>query len=195
MASIFAFCLPPSAASIHERPDRTSRPGFFQGLAYRMVFQPVISALRPRQYTFHRNGDEKLCIPIQLWASTYGGDGVTPDSVAAVRRNLPVAPDWRLVENATHFGFVLPCTPALLKSKPEICSDHHGFDRTAFHADFNARILAFFKQHLGPAAAISTQPQPHHAGIARIEVPTEVYCADKKSIKRVLKISLASPYP
>jgi len=31
---------------------------------------------------------------------------------------------------------------------PEICTDADGFDRVAFHADFNARVLAFFRQHL-----------------------------------------------
>jgi hypothetical protein len=29
-----------------------------------------------------------------------------------------------------------------------MCGDAPGFDRTAFHKDFNASILAFFRDHL-----------------------------------------------
>lgn len=107
----------------------------------------------PLSMVFSSDGLKNVAIPIQLWASTYGGDGVTPESVAAVRSNLPVAPDWRVADNATHFGFVLPCSPALRQSKPEICGDAPGFDRLAFHRDFNAQVLAFFQKHLA-------QPQP-----------------------------------
>ncbi|EJL94045.1 hypothetical protein PMI16_00400 [Herbaspirillum sp. CF444] len=102
----------------------------------------------PLSMIFDAAGLKNVSIPIQLWSSAYGGDGVTPESVAEVRRNLPVAPDWRLAENATHFGFIPPCSPALRESKPEICGDRPGFDRAAFHRDFNAQVLAFFRGHL-----------------------------------------------
>lgn len=112
----------------------------------------------PLSMVFDAESLKRVAIPIQLWSSAYGGDGVTPESVAAVHRNLPVAPDWRPVENATHFGFVLPCSPALRESKPEICGDRAGFDRAAFHADFNAQVLAFFRQHLGQPAKTGNTP-------------------------------------
>ncbi|WP_171426923.1 alpha/beta hydrolase family protein [Herbaspirillum rubrisubalbicans] len=102
----------------------------------------------PLSVVFDAEALKEVAIPVQLWSSAYGGDGVTPASVAAVRRNLRVAPDWHLVENATHFGFVLPCSAALRESHPDICGDQPGFNREAFHRDFNNRILAFFKKHL-----------------------------------------------
>lgn len=102
----------------------------------------------PLSMVFSAEGLKNVAIPIQLWASAYGGDGVTPESVAAVRSNLPVAPDWRVADNATHFGFLLPCSPALLAKNPDICNDQPGFDRVAFHSVFNAQVLAFFQQHL-----------------------------------------------
>jgi predicted dienelactone hydrolase len=104
----------------------------------------------PLSTVFNAEGLKNVTIPIQLWASAYGGDGVTPESVAAVRRNLPKAPDWRVAENAAHFGFLAPCSPAQLEANSEICRDGPGFDRVAFHADFNAKVLAFFRQHLAP---------------------------------------------
>jgi predicted dienelactone hydrolase len=50
--------------------------------------------------------------------------------------------------NATHLAFLAPCSPALAKAAPDICSDEPGFDRVAFHADFNAKVRAFFRAHL-----------------------------------------------
>lgn len=102
----------------------------------------------PLSVVFDAGALKDVAIPIQLWSSAYGSDGVTPASVAAVRRNLGVAPDWHLVENATHFAFVLPCSAALRESQPDICGDRPGFDREAFHRDFNNRVLAFFTKHL-----------------------------------------------
>jgi len=32
---------------------------------------------------------------------------------------------------------------------PEICADPLGFDRAAFHEQFNADVLAFFRANLG----------------------------------------------
>lgn len=86
--------------------------------------------------------------PLQLWGSERGGDGVAPESVAALARDLPVAPDFRVVPDAAHFAFLTPCPAELLQSAPELCSDAPGFDRVAFHREFNASVLAFFRKHL-----------------------------------------------
>lgn len=102
----------------------------------------------PFSIVFDADGLKNVSIPIQLWASAYGGDGVTPDNVAAVRRSLPAPPDWQLAENAEHFGFLAPCSAAQIEAKSEICHDRPGFDRVAFHADLNAKVLAFFQRHL-----------------------------------------------
>ncbi len=86
--------------------------------------------------------------PIQLWASHEGGQGVTPDKVATVARNLPVKPEYQAVPNSTHLSFLMPCPPALAKAVPDICTDPAGFDREAFHKDFNAQVLAFLRKAL-----------------------------------------------
>lgn len=87
-------------------------------------------------------------VPIQLWASEQGGDGVTPESVAAVSRELPEKVEFHVVPNSQHFSFLPPCSEALAKRVPEICSDQRGFDRAAFHREMDAQILAFFREHL-----------------------------------------------
>jgi len=101
---------------------------------------------------FDAQGLKNVTLPIQLWASAYGGDGVTPESVAAVRRNLPSPPEWHVADKAAHFGFLPPCSTTQLAAKLEICNDEPGFDRAAFHATFNAKVVEFLKRHLLQAA-------------------------------------------
>jgi len=88
-----------------------------------------------------------LKAPVQLWASERGGDGVLPHDVAIVDANLPARHDYRVVSNAGHFAFFL-CPPALVKERSELCVDAPGFDRVAFHKDFNTAVTGFFKEHL-----------------------------------------------
>jgi predicted dienelactone hydrolase len=87
-------------------------------------------------------------VPVQLWASERGGNGVTPEGVAAVDRNLPAPHEYRVVPNAGHFAFLIPCPPALANERPDVCTDAPGFDRIGFHTQLNAHVLAFFRTHL-----------------------------------------------
>lgn len=87
-------------------------------------------------------------IPVQLWASEQGGDGVTPASVDAVRQALPAAPDFQRVPGAGHFVFLAPCRAEQAERLPALCQDAAGFDRPQFHQDFNAKIVEFFKANL-----------------------------------------------
>ncbi len=100
---------------------------------------------------FDADGLKSVTLPIQLWASERGGDGVTPASVAALRQALPTPPDWRVAATAGHYAFLAPCPEALARMEPAICRDDAGFDRAAFHRDFNAAVVAFFERHLAKA--------------------------------------------
>ncbi|WP_295523302.1 alpha/beta hydrolase [uncultured Pseudacidovorax sp.] len=101
---------------------------------------------------FAAPGLKNVRVPVQLWASEFGGDGVTPESVAAVRDGLPTPPEWQVAEGAAHFAFLAPCSAAFTRMAPEICKDGPGFDRTAFHQRFNAAVVAFFRQKLATPA-------------------------------------------
>ena len=94
----------------------------------------------------------KVRIPIQLWASENGGRGlpniaVIPGSVAAVEKRLPKSHEYHVVPNAGHFAFML-CGPSI-SPVPEYCTDLPGFDRAAFHDQFNAEVVRFFRSQLG----------------------------------------------
>jgi len=88
-------------------------------------------------------------IPVQLWASERGGDGVTPESVAMVDKNIPANHEYYVVPNSGHFAFLPPCSAAPAQAPPELCTDAPGFDRAPFHKQFDADVLAFFSAKLG----------------------------------------------
>lgn len=92
-------------------------------------------------------------LPIQLWASENGGRAypngriaVTPESVALIDKSLPKRHEYHVVPNTGHFAFLL-CGPSI-KPVPEYCGDAPGFDRVAFHRDFNREVVRFFRAQL-----------------------------------------------
>jgi len=87
-------------------------------------------------------------IPVQLWASELGGDGVSPASVEAVRQGLPVAPDFQVARGAGHFDFLARCPAEQAETLSVYCLEAAGFDRQQFHQDLNAKVVEFFKDHL-----------------------------------------------
>lgn len=88
-----------------------------------------------------------ITIPMQVWASELGGGkGASPEDVKKLAQLLPVKPDFRVVPNAVHMSFLTICPKAKMSS--EICIDAPGFDRAAFHAQFNAEVVAFLQQNL-----------------------------------------------
>ncbi|WP_447774006.1 hypothetical protein [Variovorax boronicumulans] len=56
----------------------------------------------------------------------------------------------------------------LTKAFADICKDTGGFDRAAFHEQWNAKVLAFFKRHLGSASKL----EPRKAQIRMSTIPT-----------------------
>jgi predicted dienelactone hydrolase len=87
-------------------------------------------------------------VPVQLWNTEHGGDGVEPHDVVMVDKSLPAPHEYHFVPNAGHFVFLVPCSADLAEKRPELCADPPGFDRVAFHKQFDADVLAFFRAHL-----------------------------------------------
>jgi predicted dienelactone hydrolase len=64
------------------------------------------------------------------------------------------------VPNSWHFDFLPACNPELAQlsansDSPDACAGASGFDRDAFHHQFDAAILAFFQKHLAAAVSAS----------------------------------------
>jgi predicted dienelactone hydrolase len=143
-ASATEFC---QRSSSH-RCEKIRRKEFpVQALAHDPRIKAAVIA-DPLAVFFTADSLASVKVPVQLWASEHGGDGVTDRGVAAVDRYLPAGHEYHLVANAGHFAFLIPCPPALAKERPEVCIDAPGFDRAAFHKQFHADVLAFFQAHL-----------------------------------------------
>jgi predicted dienelactone hydrolase len=99
-------------------------------------------------YTFTKDGLAAVTAPIQLWRAENDKIAVNQWNADIISAALPKLPEDHLVANAAHFDFLAPCTDALAKVAPEICASAPGFDRTAFHADFNKALITFFKAQL-----------------------------------------------
>jgi predicted dienelactone hydrolase len=99
---------------------------------------------------FDAAGVRKVRVPVQLWASEMGGDGVELAHVDAVRVALPQPPEYRIAKGAGHFAYLAPCSPAFKKSEPKLCRDPDGFNRELWHQTLNAAVVSFFKRQLQP---------------------------------------------
>lgn len=99
-------------------------------------------------FAFAPDGLKDVKVPVQLWGAE--NDRVVPNEryAQAVQRALPQAPDYRVVPGAGHYDFLVPCSDALAKIAPPICTSAAGFDRAAFHARFNSEVVAFFSRTL-----------------------------------------------
>ena len=105
---------------------------------------------------FDGDGLRTVRIPVQLWASELGGDGVERAHVEEIRTGLPPGVYYRRVDGAGHFVFLAPCPPELVRSAPEICRDPEGFRRQVWHREFNSGVISFFRRQLLPG----TRPSP-----------------------------------
>jgi predicted dienelactone hydrolase len=99
---------------------------------------------------FTKDNLAAIKIPVQFWRAELATPtvDVDPQGTARVARSLPGKPDIHSVP-AGHFAFLAPCSPELAAAIPRICTDvPPGFDRAAFHREFNASVARFFREQL-----------------------------------------------
>ena len=99
-------------------------------------------------FTFAPDGLKNVKVPVQLWRAENDTVVPHPRYAQAVRVALPTAPDYHVVSNAGHYDFLAPCSAALASLAPAICTSAAGFDRSAFHVDFDAQVVRFFDKTL-----------------------------------------------
>jgi predicted dienelactone hydrolase len=99
-------------------------------------------------FTFGRAGLSGVRAPVQLWSAADDQHQPHPYYDEPVRADLPHAPEYHVVANAGHYDFLPPCDARLSRLRPEICDSLAGFDRAAFHEQFNAAVVRFFEAML-----------------------------------------------
>lgn len=127
----------------------TSPPSLTEfALLYDPRIRAAVVAAPALGYTFAPSGLDRVRVPVQLWRAEQDHVLPDPDFAEAVRKALPNAPEYHVVNNADHFDFLAPCSSELARRVPEICADPAGFDRTGFHVEFDRDVVRFFAAQL-----------------------------------------------
>lgn len=108
-------------------------------------------AMAPLSVVFDREGAARINRPVFLYYAE--NDRVLPpaDNAKHVAPLIPTLVTTRVVAGAGHYVFLAPCSPALAKEVPVICTDPPDIDRAAVHQQINADALAFFRRTLNIA--------------------------------------------
>jgi len=108
-------------------------------------FKAAVVAAPGIGFAFVPDGLKEVHVPVQLW----NGDADTSVPVASnaqpVREALGGKAEFHLVPGAGHFAFLVPCAPL---GPAYLCRDAKGFDRKAFHKEFDGAVVSFFKAKL-----------------------------------------------
>ena len=110
----------------------------------------------PPSGLFTKENLAAIKIPLQFWRVELPTPTVEvdPQGTARIARSLPGISDIHNVP-AGHFVFLAPCSPQLAAAVPRICTDvPPGFDRTAFHREFNADVIRFFRDNLDGGSGV-----------------------------------------
>ena len=108
----------------------------------------VVIAAPAFGFAFGRAGLSNVSAPIQLWRAADDRHQPHPYYDEAVRADLPRTPEYHVVANAGHYDFLPPCDARLSRKRPEVCDSLPGFDRAAFHEQFNTDVVQFFQATL-----------------------------------------------
>jgi predicted dienelactone hydrolase len=94
----------------------------------------------------------RITAAIDLWAAAEDENVPYATNTEIIRNALRRPPQFHFVEKAGHYAFLKPCDPQMATALPKLwerlCVDAPGFDRTAFHAQFNAEVVSFFNSRL-----------------------------------------------
>lgn len=96
-------------------------------------------------FTFAPNGLARVHVPVQLWVGSSDHTVPFPTNAGVVRALLPQLPETHVVPGGVHYSFLMPCG---LIGPPQLCRDSKGFNRAAFHEEFNSAVVRFFQSHL-----------------------------------------------
>jgi predicted dienelactone hydrolase len=129
-------------------PARLTDPSAPNPWTHDARVKAVVSAAPALGYTFTAQSLGRLSMPIQLWRAADDQILVDPFHASAVRAALKGPVDYHVVPKAGHYDFLAPCDPDLAREARPICVSAPGFDRAAFHADFDKAVVGFFTEQL-----------------------------------------------
>lgn len=96
-------------------------------------------------FTMTPEGLAEVRVPVQLWSGDADDKVPYASNAKPVREALGSRVEFHAVPGAGHLSFLTPC--GVLRP-PGLCSDPGKFDRKAFHADMDSRVVAFFEKNM-----------------------------------------------
>jgi predicted dienelactone hydrolase len=108
----------------------------------------IVVAAPALGFVFGVSGLQGVRVPVQLWAAEDDSQAPNAWNSDLIERRLPSKPEVHKPPRSGHFSFLAPCTRALARAVPLICTDPAGLDRAAFHEELDADVVRFFQEHL-----------------------------------------------
>ncbi|WP_243286437.1 alpha/beta hydrolase family protein [Geothrix terrae] len=108
--------------------------------------------MAPLSLIFDSHSFDTVRIPIYLY---YSQNDLVLRPDANARHILPLIHTLagvKEVPKADHWVFLAPCSPALAKQIPDLCTDSPGVNRKLVHTQINTDALAFFRRVFNLAA-------------------------------------------
>ena len=99
-------------------------------------------------YFFTAEGLRDVTMPVHIDDPEEDEVAKRPYDAERIRDLLPAPPEYAQPARAGHYLYLAPCPAWMSRENPQICRDHPGVDRAAFHAELNAEMAAFFKKTL-----------------------------------------------
>lgn len=130
---------------VHHQP---ATPATWTGWKTDERIKAAVIAAPAVGYAFTPQSLGAVKIPVQLWRAEVDQILPEPFYVQPVREKLGAKPEYHLVKGAGHFEFLQPCTAEAIQNHADICVPAPGFDRVAFHQDFNREVVRFFRENL-----------------------------------------------
>lgn len=132
----------------HQPANQARAPNAFPTFPHDPRIRAIVAAAPALGFSFSADGLKNVTQPVQLWRAADDHTLPAPFYADAVAAALPHVPEFHVVAHADHMDFLAPCSAALAQVAPAICTSEPGFDRVAFHQNFNAHIVAFFQRTL-----------------------------------------------
>ncbi|WP_036665696.1 alpha/beta hydrolase family protein [Paludibacterium yongneupense] len=118
----------------------------------------AIFIMAPLSMIFDAHGLAPVTLPVLIYLASSDHILFPSENGFHIRPYLSHLVALKTIPRADHYLFMAPCSPALLATAREICTDPPGVDRVAWHVRIDADAVAFFNQVLGWGEPAEARP-------------------------------------
>ncbi|MBU1343597.1 MAG: dienelactone hydrolase family protein [Proteobacteria bacterium] len=105
--------------------------------------------MAPVGVLFHTTGAlSGIKVPVRIYRAQYDNILTFPYHAEFIKNNLPVTPEYKVVQNAGHYSFLAPIPEQIKQKAGDVARDPEGFNREQFHKTLNREIDIFLSKAL-----------------------------------------------